>query len=70
MIVKALTFDYVAGNLYGISASGIIFVCKAAPLGELACTGVIESLELGYDGIALNPTEGYIVAFKLVCYTG
>ena len=57
--MDGLAFDDIAGNLYGVTLSGKVFVCKAVPQGPLTCATIVNNLNLReLHGIAVNPNVG------------
>ena len=57
-LISGLAFDWIAGNLYGVSWAGIVFACKARGAGRMTkCSELVKDQGI-LRGIALDPQDG------------
>ena len=56
--IRGLSFDWITGNLYGVTAGGHIIVCKAKTDGMLVCATALSGQGV-LNGITVNPIDGF-----------
>ena len=56
-LISGLDFDWITGNLYGVSWAGVVFVCRARVQGFMKCTELLKD-QGKLRGISLGPNEG------------
>ena len=56
--ISGLCFDWKAGDLYGVSLSGMVFACKARVKGRMTCATVLKENGRPFSGIAVDPNRG------------
>ena len=63
--ITGLAFDWITANVYGVSASGVIFACKslAGEPSSLSCVTLVDR-QTRLNGIALSPNEGYDLPYN------
>ena len=52
-----LTFDWITGNLYVVTATGYIYACDTWTTGSLTCVALLTG-QGDVEGLALNPMDG------------
>ena len=55
-LISALTFDWIAGNIFGVSWAGIVFVCKARVKGLMKCAELHKDQGI-LHGVDVSPAD-------------
>ena len=57
-LIYELAFDWITGNVYGVTLNGVVFVCDPTrTTASSSCVGVLTG-QVKLEGVAVNPVAG------------
>ena len=57
-LISGLAFDWITGNLYGVSWAGIVFACEARVKGLMTKCADLDKSNGTLNGISVDPNDG------------